>query len=360
MILSLAPMADITHFGFRKLVSSFASPHLYFSEMIHSPSLLCGGQFEKWYMLTSQDEQLIWQLTSDETETIKETIPLLLEKSSLGIDLNMGCSAPHIVATGAGFAWLKKDRIEVARYVRNARDAIDSYVRQKGKDRPILSVKMRLPSEKQEELYDFVSFLVDCGVDRVTVHPRFQKEKYSRCPHYEYVERLIDNISIPIFINGDIRNAQDVEKMSKKMPSLAGCMMGREAVRKPWIFAEIFEQMKEKKSGVQNVDIKDEEKRANRNIRFQAYELPLEKTKRSEAGNRIDLLQVSHVFVQNLLKYQPKEFQLLRSKRFFAFFCDNFQFSHYIRTRLLNVKSLDGILPILSSYFEEVNEDRWR
>ena len=185
MILSLAPMADITHFGFRRLVSSFRAPHLYYSEMIHSPSLLCGGQFEKWYMLTSNEEPLVWQLTSNETETVKETIPILLEKSALGIDLNMGCPAPHIVATGAGFAWLKKERNEVAQYVRNARDAIDSYTELNRNNKPILSVKMRLPSEKKESLYDFVSFLVDCGVDRVTVHPRFQKEKYSRPPHYE-------------------------------------------------------------------------------------------------------------------------------------------------------------------------------
>lgn len=321
MILSLAPMADITHFGFRKLVSVFSPPDLYYSEMIHSPSLLCGGQFETWYMLTSADEPLIWQLTSDETETVKETISILLEKSDLGIDLNMGCSAPHIVATGAGFAWIKKERNEVARYVKNARDAIDAYIRLKGKSRPILSVKMRLPSEKEEELYDFVRFLEDSGIDRVTIHPRFQKEKYTRPPHYEYVEKLLDKISMPIFINGDIKTAQDIKKISEKMPQLAGCMIGREAVRKPWIFAILNE-------------IKCEEK--------------------------IDLLEVAKIFMKNLIEYQPPEFQLLRAKRFFSLFCDNFQFSHYIRTQLLNVKVFDDILPILITYFEDVHDDRWK
>jgi len=336
MILSLAPMADITHFGFRKLVSSFAPPHLYYSEMIHSPSLLCGGQFEKWYMITSENEPLIWQLTSDETETIKDTIPLLLEKTSLGIDLNMGCSAPHIVATGAGFAWLKKDKSEISKYVKNARDAIDAYVKMKGNNRPLLSVKMRLPSERQEELYDFVSFLADCGVDRVTVHPRFQKEKYSRPPHYEYVEKLVEKSLIPIFINGEIKNSDDIKKISVRMPKVQGCMIGREAVRQPWIFSKIFEKMEEEKNienGLKNSDARNK---------------------------KIDLLEVTTIFINNLLEYQPEEFQLLRAKRFFSLFCDNFQFSHYIRTKLLNVKTLDDVLPILTSYFEEVSDDRWR
>ena len=132
MVLSLAPMADITHLGFRRLVSSLGAPHLFYSEMIHSPSLLSGGKFENWYKSTYKDEPLIWQLTSNETDTIKETIPILLENGGIGIDLNMGCSAPHIVATGAGFAWLKKNRKDVELWVKNARFALDSYIEKNG------------------------------------------------------------------------------------------------------------------------------------------------------------------------------------------------------------------------------------
>ena len=105
------------------------------------------------------------------------------------------------------------------------------------------------------------------------------------------------------------------------MPKLAGCMIGREAVRKPWIFLEIKEM---------------------------------------EGERKIDLLEVATIFINNLLEYQPEEFQLLRAKRFFCLFCDNFQFSHYIRTKLLNAKILDDFLPILTSYFEEVSDDRWK
>lgn len=357
MILSLAPMADITHAGFRRLVASFASPDLYYSEMIHSPSLLSRGKFEKWYMLTLEGESLIWQLTSDESETIKESIPLLLEKCRLGIDLNMGCCAPHIVATGAGFAWLKKDRCEVARYVRNARDSIDEYVKLKGGSRPILSVKMRLPSERQEDLDNFVRFLVDLGVDRVTVHPRFQKEKYARLPHYEYVERLLNNIPIPLFLNGDIQNAEDIKKISKNMPTLAGCMIGREAVRRPWIFAKLkkLKSIQERQRVCSPVSSSMSSNETQNILFSQSSNHP-----QNDSCNKIDLLRVAQDFIEYVRLYQPAEFQLLRSKRFFSIFCDNFQFAHYIRTRLLNTKTLEDVLPILHTYFDEVEEDRWR
>lgn len=360
MLLSLAPMADITHLGFRRLVYSFKAPDLYYSEMVHSPSLLAGGQFEKWYMLIDEGETLIWQITSNETETIKDTIPMLLERGGIGIDLNMGCSAPHIVATGAGFGWIKKSREEVKKWVKNARYAIDTFTSNqcaneslKNKNvinnpkglnvldcRPILSVKMRLPSLEYNDLYDFASFLVDCGVDRITVHPRLQKEKYSRLPHYEYVGHLAKDIQTPVFVNGDIKDASDIKNLYLKFPHIQGFMIGRAAVQKPWIFQELDSYLG---TFEWNCD-KREEKKAD-DIK--------------EILN-IDLLECATTFIDNLKTCQPPQFHLLRAKRFFNFFCNNFIFSHYIRSRVLNAKNMEEIFKCLSSYFGEVPEDRFK
>ncbi|MGP1438690.1 MAG: tRNA-dihydrouridine synthase family protein [Treponema sp.] len=310
MILSLAPMADITHLGFRCLVASFCSPDLFFSEMIHSPSLLSGGHFEKWYIKTYSGENLVWQLTSNEVDTVKETIPILLQEGGLGIDLNMGCAAPHIVATGAGFAWVKKPKAEVKKLLENARCAIDKYPTK------TLSVKLRLPSENYADLYDFCMLLVDCGVERITLHPRLQKERYTRCPHYEYIGKLSEALSIPVFGNGDIKTHDDIKKLKEKFPKVAGWMIGREVIKKPWFFLE--------------------------------NETPIE----------IDLFNVASMFIQLLQEKQPNEFYLLRAKRFFSYFCDNFSFAHYIKTKVLNTKSVDEILPILMDYFNEVPQDK--
>jgi dihydrouridine synthase, putative len=316
MILSLAPMADITHLGFRRLVASFSSPNLFYSEMIHSPSLLSGGHFEKWYTKTYDSEALIWQLTSNETESVKDVIPILLNEGGVGIDLNMGCAAPHIVATGAGFAWTKKPKDEVKKFIQNARNALDEYC--KNTLPKTLSVKMRLPSDKYSEVLDFCSFLIDCGVEQITMHPRFQKEKYSRVPHYEYLEKLSQDLSIPIFGNGEIKSLEDIQKLQEKFPKVEGWMIGREAVKRPWIFLTM--------NGKKDV--------------------------------KIDTLHVVRMFIELLKENQPEEFHLLRAKRFFNYFCNNFTFAHYIKTKVLNTKSIDEIISIFEVYFEEMPDDR--
>jgi len=318
MILSLAPMADITHLGFRRLVAQFCSPDLFYSEMIHSPSLLSGGRFEKWYIKTYTEENLIWQLTSNEANTIKETIPILLDKGGEGIDLNMGCAAPHIVTTGAGFAWTKKPKDEVKLLIQNARSAIDEYCKKNNALPKTLSIKMRLPSEKYEELYDFCKFLVDLGVERITLHPRLQKEKYSKPPHYEYLEKLKEDLAIPIFGNGDIKTLEDIQKLQERLPKVDGWMIGREAVKRPWIFLSM----------------------------------------NGKKGVEIDALNVVSMFINLLKESQPDEFHILRAKRFFSYFCDNFSFAHYIKTKVLNAKSIDEIIPIFEQYFREMPDDR--
>lgn len=325
MILALAPMACLTHLAFRSVVSRFAMPHFFYSEMIHSPSLLAGGKFERYYMLTTKDEPLIWQLTSNESDSIKESIPTLLRCGGFGIDLNMGCTAPNILKTGAGFAWLKKDCKKITLWIRNARDVIDSFSKESGGEKKSLSLKMRLPSSDYKELFTLASTFMDCGIEKITLHPRLQKEKYSRPPHYEYVGRLAKELSIPVFCNGDIKSYGDIERLSHMFPDIAGWMIGREAVRKPWIFKEIL------KHSLDGASYEDE---------------------------MVNLLDVSHVFLQNLIKWQPEEFQLLRAKRFFSFFCDNFMFSHYIKTKILNSVSLDRIEENIATYLEELPSDK--
>ena len=320
-------MATLTHLAFRSLVSYFAKPHFYYSEMIHSPSLLGGGKFERYYMLTTQDEPLIWQLTSNEVDTIKESIEILLRCGGYGIDLNMGCVAPNILKTGAGFAWLKKDCKETILWLRNAKDAIDTFSKKSGGGKCSFSVKMRLPSSDYKELFRLASMFIDCGVEKITLHPRLQKEKYSRPPHYEYVGRLAKDLSIPVFCNGDIKSYEDIERLSCLFPHIAGWMIGREAVRRPWIFKKILKHSFDEPSCEDDV---------------------------------VDILETSRLFLQNLLKWQPEEFQLLRAKRFFAFFCDNFMFSHYIKTKILNATSLNKIEEDIASYLEEMPRDKFK
>lgn len=74
---------------------------------------------------------------------------------------------------------------------------------------------------------------------------------------------------------------------------------------------------------------------------------------------KIDRLVVGIEYIQNLRTDQPPEFWLSRMQRFFAYYCDNFSYGHYIKSKMLNCKSLEDAEKTFSAYFEEVPSDRW-
>lgn len=328
MHLSLAPMAAVTHFGFRRLVSYFCAPDEFFTEMIHAPSLLAGGYFENWYLRSnSKTENIVWQLTSNDTDSAAKAVPIVLKLGGIGIDLNMGCCAPHIVNSGAGIAWMKKSAAETALFVRNTKKAILSYASSTGNKIVRLSVKLRLGEEENyPKLLDFTKMLADEGAELITLHPRVRKQPFSRPAKHHYIAKLASDLSIPVFGNGDINSAGSLKSVSEKYPC-AGWMIGRAAVQKPWIFLSIKKENKTEGNFFQDF-------------------------------SSIDLLDTAFLFLRFLQEEQPEEFWLTRAQRFFAYFCDNFSFAHHIKTKLLNSSSIEEMKRKLSGYIEEVPSDR--
>ena len=128
MKLILAPLAALSHSGLRSLIHRFSDPDEYYSEMIHAPSLLARGLFEEWYLRTNPvPEKLVWQLTSPKAEALSAAVPIVLRHGGIGIDVNMGCCAPPIVRSGAGFAWMLKPFETTAAMLRAVRKAIEQY-----------------------------------------------------------------------------------------------------------------------------------------------------------------------------------------------------------------------------------------
>ena len=306
----LAPMATLSHEALRILINRWGDPDEYFSEMIHAPSFIAGGHFEPYYVRTSPSPELmVWQLTGKEAESMAIAAEMLQSYGGIGIDLNMGCSAPDIFKTGAGIAWMLKPEEEVVALVRGVRKKVAGR----------LSVKMRLGEEENyEKLKHFCSVLVDEGVELITLHPRIKKDSYSRRPRWEHVAHLSSDLDIPIYGNGDVDTAEKADRIMSDFPC-SGIMIGRAAVRTPWIFGDIEGKKREK----------------------------------------IDHLEVSRLFLETLLTSQPSEFHISRAHRFFFYYCENFTFAHHIKMRIQNAKTPEEIRGLLETYFEEVPGDRF-
>jgi tRNA-dihydrouridine synthase len=298
-------MAELSHRPLRELIESFGGCDEYFTEMISSGALVSGGQFEAFYLDTAPcPDRVVFQLLGSDADQLARAVVLLDRLPCAGIDLNMGCSAPAITRYGAGVRWMA-DIARAGELIRLVRP----------KTHRRLSVKLRIGMEDDfGYLLDFCRRLAEEGVERVTLHPRTAREKFRRRARWEYVARLKESLSIPVAGNGDIANAEELAGRAGS-GTCDAVMVGRAAVRMPWIFAEA--RNREKLAG--GVDVE-------------------------ETGLR---------FLELLARHQPPEFHISRARRFFSYFCDNITWAHYLKTALNRETTLAGIERVWRGYFSE-------
>jgi tRNA-dihydrouridine synthase len=322
--LLLAPMATLSHEALRRAVRYFGGCDEYYTEMIHAPSLLAGGVFEKYYLRQGPEPQkIVWQLTGSDAPRLAAAAKIVGALGGAGVDINMGCCAPAIWKTGAGIAWMQKPLEETAYMIRAVRRALDSLG-----GRARLSAKIRLGGDDftDESFFAFCGMLVKEGVERITLHPRTKGEKYSRAPRWDYARRLVQwakthSAPVGLVLNGCVSGAQTLEAALRAAGNAEGVMIGRAAVQKPWVFAELCGDLKR--------------------------------------GAPIDLLETALRFLSDLEECQPPEFWKSRRNRFFEFFCLNARYAHYLRTRLLNCHDNDSCRAALTEYFALTPEERF-
>ena len=324
MKLICGPMATISTPAFRFLVEEFGSCDEYYTEMINAGTLLTNGPFEKYYIDPSPvPEKLVWQLTGRTCEHMLEACKQLLLLPGIGIDLNMGCSAPDIYRFGAGIAWMLKPIEETMEMVREVGNLIKSYNKENPQSKKRFSVKYRLGDDDftEETLFNFTNALIDNGVEHLTLHPRTKKEKLVRPARYEYCEKvaqLAHKRNVSLYLNGNVKDYNSYQNALLKAPSVDGVMISRACVQKPWIFKNL-------KTG-------------------QEIEVDMEKL----AFDYIDLIE----------KYQPKEFWKTRLQRFFTYYSQNFLFSHYAQTEFLNAKDNDDLRKRIKAFFEKCPQEK--
>jgi tRNA-dihydrouridine synthase len=223
----LAPMAELSHRALRELIEGFGGCDEYFTEMISAAALLAGGPFESQYIDGGPvPEKTVYQLVGAESGQIAKAAALLDRLECAGIDLNMGCSAPLIRKTGAGVAWMASvDRAgELVKQVRKA-------VKRR------LSVKIRTGlTDDFDYLVRFCRRLEAEGAEMIILHPRTAKEKFKSLAKWDYVGSLRAELGIPVAGNGDIADAEAL--IRRASGPCDAVMVGRAAVRQPWIFAQ--------------------------------------------------------------------------------------------------------------------------
>jgi tRNA-dihydrouridine synthase len=352
-------MAEISHRGLRELIAEYDRAPVfvrenesrgfpgieYFTEMLSAGALLGGGPFEKWYLDAGPcPEQVVYQLVGADAGQLERAAAYLDGLDCLGIDINMGCAAPAIRRTGAGIAWTGEQE-QARAMIGRVRSAVK---------RKRLSVKLRCPlmgpeleprkgdgggeEPMLEYLIRFCQSLEAEGVQLITLHPRLAGEKFKRPARWGYVERLRKELGIPVAGNGDIGSPAELAARSGG----GKAMVGRAAVRQPWIFAA-----------------------ARRLLAGPAA--PAGETAEGAGSGTAspggvnpppDPEQTGLRFLELLARYQPPEFHISRSRRFFAYFCDNLTWGTHVKNLLNREENLGGVERAWRGYFASHPEER--
>ena len=227
----LAPMDDVTDTVFRRMIISTSPPDEFFTEFVNVDGLQSPGrdQVIKKLKFTKIELPLIAQVWGRIPENYEKTATEIVDMGFSGIDINMGCPVKTVTKNGCCSALISNRQL--------AAEIIDATKKGANGKLPV-SVKTRLGQNSID--YSWIEFLLEQGIDRLTIHARTVKEMSKVPAHWEVmgdIVKLRDKISpsTQIILNGDIKNRTQGDELAKKY-KLDGIMIGRGIFEDPFLF----------------------------------------------------------------------------------------------------------------------------
>ncbi len=221
----LAPMAGFTDAPFRKLCRDYGSAWAV-TEMVSAKALVQGDmqgiEIGKPY---PGEPDLVIQVFGGEPEIVAAGGRILYDTyQPVALDINMGCPVKKVTGKSCG-SKLMLDPGRAADIVRNLAAAVPVPV----------SAKMRLGYD-EVNAKEVALALQEAGASLVTVHGRTAAQKYSGEADWERIKEVAEALHIPVVGSGDVQSRVQVERYQAQG---LGVMIGRGALGRPWIFAEL-------------------------------------------------------------------------------------------------------------------------
>lgn len=229
----LAPMAGVTTPSFRRLCRQYGAS-LTISEMLHA-QLFMAEQSKVKPSFDHDEIRSVQLYGTDPTILVAAAQRLISEYNVSHIDLNFGCPAPKILRRGGGAA-IPTD----LRLLTNIARAVVGVGNKAGVP---VTAKMRLGCFGKLTYLDAALVLEQEGIAGITLHSRLAEDRYTlgtARAGWHHIARLCECVSIPVFGNGDVFTAGDATALIQKT-GVQGIVIGRGALGRPWLFADIKE-----------------------------------------------------------------------------------------------------------------------
>jgi tRNA-dihydrouridine synthase len=223
-------MAGITHSAFRRLVADFGGYGALFTELLAGNHVLREDPAASPSLQRRPCEgKVIYQLLAIGSDRLAGILGRILPLEPAGIDINCGCGGREVRRVGGGVA-LFQDPRRLEAVLRGVRREYAG----------LLTVKARLglnTPDWREAFCARLKLLEDCGVDALTIHPRFDDQHRRMTARHELFGWIADQTRLPLIANGDILGPATLARHPEHFEKVAGIMVGRMAVAQPWLFA---------------------------------------------------------------------------------------------------------------------------
>lgn len=225
-------MQDVTDLPFWRLMAQYGGADIYYTE------------YFRVYAESRLDKHILASITQNPTgrpvvaQMIGNDIPSLvriareLQKHPIAaIDLNLGCPAPVVYRKCAG-GGLLRDLPRVDGILGALREAIP------GK----FTVKTRIGFDEERTIDALLPIFLKNSIDLLTVHGRTVKQMYRDGVRYDLIAQAVEAMNCPVLANGNVSSAPVAQQILQETKA-HGLMIGRGAVRNPWMFNQIREQL---------------------------------------------------------------------------------------------------------------------
>ena len=225
---ALAPMAGVADRTYRALCRRWGAAYSV-TELISAKAVVLGDKKSRALLTLTDGERPVGiQLFGSDPAVIAEAARVAEEERPAFIDINMGCPAPKVAASGGGALLMKEPEL-AAEIVRQTARAVSCPV----------TVKMRAGWDADSvNAVELAKLCEDAGAAAITVHARTKVQMYAPPADWSIIAAVKRAVSVPVIGNGDVVDAQSAARMVEE----TDCdlvMVGRAAMGAPWIFAQI-------------------------------------------------------------------------------------------------------------------------
>jgi tRNA-dihydrouridine synthase B len=228
---ALAPMAGMTDTAFRRLVKRRGGCGLVVTEMVSSEGLVRGiDRTLEYAEYTEEERPVSIQIFGGDPQKMADAAQIVEGMGADIVDVNMGCPVPKIAKHNAGCSLMREPE--------HAQSVVAAMA--KAVKIPV-TVKMRAGWDATEiNAPDLARRMQDAGAAALAVHGRTAAQSYTGSSDWTLINRVAAGVDIPVFGSGDcVEPSQLVDRL--KDARVSGVLVGRGALRNPWIFEQAAE-----------------------------------------------------------------------------------------------------------------------